>query len=82
MKISSVFDRGASGAREHLAGIAALDPLPRLPDTQLWAFVWCRCHRNHPALPEERAAVSQFPLLMVGLARNGGEAELSGNGQS
>jgi hypothetical protein len=60
-----------TAGREHPAGIVVLDRLPQPPDPQLRAFVWCRCHPAHPALPTEQAAAAPFPVLMVGLGRNG-----------
>ena len=73
--------KGTAG-REVPAGIVVLDHLPQPPDAQLRAFVWCRCHPAHPALPAERAAVAPFPVLMVGSGRNGEDGDPSANGRS
>jgi hypothetical protein len=65
--------REPGAGRERPAGIVVLDRFREPPDPQLRAFVWCRGHLNHPAPPAERLAAAQFPLLMVGLATNGGD---------
>jgi hypothetical protein len=74
--------RAGTTAREQPAGIVVLDRLLQAPDPRLRAFVWCRCHPAHPALPAERAAASPFPLLMVGLGKNGEDGHPTANGHS
>lgn len=73
--------KGTAG-REQPAGIVVLDRLPEPAAPQLRAFVWCRCHPANPVMPTEQAAVAPFPVLMVGLGRNGEDGHPSDNGHS
>lgn len=69
-----------TAGREYPAGIVVLEHLPQPPDVQLRAFVWCRCHPAHPALPTELAVAPTFPELMVGCGGNGEDGDASANG--
>ncbi len=80
-KISKVLGARGASVNHGRAGILVLERLPQETATQLRAFVWCRRHPARPALPDERQVAPHFPLLMVGLARNGEDDRLTGNGR-